>query len=236
MMRAGLLFAAAIPALACGPRAHIPPVPRVVANAADSATASLAIALAPMLHLQRDEYFELSRVVAVVHPTRPVIAYHLLWRDDVNGAWIPFTKATDEEVVWVAYDSTTHRPARVWAYWHNRLLESALPDTGRPHFNVQWGKHGSLPTALPESSLPRWRTLNAFYAVEFLLLPDIWLGNLNRRGPWGFFHSYKRYREFSRPLDVGPRIDVIVQAEDADETLGAVFGRPYSRKRPWPWR
>ena len=76
-----------------------------VPEAADSANIALARSLAPTLFVQRDEYFALSRVVAVVHPTRPVVAYHLLWRDDVNGAWIPFTKPTDQEIVWVGFDS-----------------------------------------------------------------------------------------------------------------------------------
>ena len=32
--------------------------------------------------------------VAVVHPDSQVVAYHLLWRDDAHGAWIPFTVPT----------------------------------------------------------------------------------------------------------------------------------------------
>ena len=50
--------------------------------------------LAPLLYAQRDEWFPLERIVAVVHPTRRVIAYHLLWKDDVHASWIPFTVPT----------------------------------------------------------------------------------------------------------------------------------------------
>ena len=88
---------------ACGPHAHIPPRPTVIPGAladADSA-AQLARELAPLLYVQRDEWFPLARVVAVIHPTRRVIAYHLLWREDVHGSWVPFTVPTDEEVPWV---------------------------------------------------------------------------------------------------------------------------------------
>lgn len=46
--------------------------------------AVLARQLAPFLYLQRDEWFPLVRLVAVVHPSRPVIAYHLLRRDDAH--------------------------------------------------------------------------------------------------------------------------------------------------------
>ena len=83
---------------ACGPRAHIPlrpaNLPGVLAPT-DSGTL-LARRLAPVLYLQKDETFPLERVVAVLHPNRPIIAYHLLWRDDVHGSWIPFTVPTDD--------------------------------------------------------------------------------------------------------------------------------------------
>ena len=94
-----LIFAALISG--CGPRAHIPPRPVVapqfpgVLEKSDN-NAVLARSLAPVLFLQRDESFALERVVAVVHPTRPLVAYHLLWRDDAHGSWIPFTTPTDQ--------------------------------------------------------------------------------------------------------------------------------------------
>ena len=112
-------------ASACGPHAHIPPRPVIVPAALDSADhfARLARTLAPVLYLQVDEVFPLSRAVAVVHPTRRVIAYHLLWRDDVHGAWIPRTVPTDEEVVWVGYDSTG-APSDLWTYWHGDILHA----------------------------------------------------------------------------------------------------------------
>jgi hypothetical protein len=185
------------------------------------------------LYIQRDEWFPLQRVVAVFHPTRHVIAYHLLWQDDVNGSWIPFTVPTDEEVVWVGYDDT-RAPTDIWTYWHGTLLHADWRDRGQVAIDVQWGKHGSLPHGLIESDLPSIKKLNDFYALTWLLLPDIWLGNLTRRGPWCFCHGYARYREFSRQMPLANRIDVVVRADDAREALGAVFGRPYSRKTPWP--
>lgn len=220
---------------ACGPRAHIPPRPVSVPGAlapADS-SARLARALAPLLYLQRDEWFPLQRVVAVLHPTRPVIAYHLLWQDDVNGSWIPFTVPTDEEVVWVGFDSS-RAPTDIWTYWHGTLLHADWHQRGQVAIDVQWGKHGSLPHGLIESDLPSIKKLNDFYAFTWLSLPDIWLGNLTRRGPWCFCHGYRRYRDFSRQLPLSDRLDLVVRAEDAREALGMVFGKPYSRKTPWP--
>ena len=66
---------------ACGPHAHIPPRGVVpipgVATSGDSIDV-LARGLAPVLYLQRDEVFPLSRVVAVVNPIdqTPVVQFH----------------------------------------------------------------------------------------------------------------------------------------------------------------
>ena len=220
---------------ACGPRARIPPRPVPVPNAlADGQPlGELARSLAPVLHVQRDEWFALSRTVAVVHPTRPIIAYHLLWRDDVNGSGIPFTVATDQEIVWIGYDSVTKSPTDMWTYWHGKILHTSWKDRGHPAVNVQWGKHGSLPRGLVESDLPATRTMNSFYAFTWLSLPDIWIGQLTRRGPWCFCHGYGRYRDFSRVTPIADSLDAIVLAEDPAEALRAVFGK-YSRKPAWP--
>jgi hypothetical protein len=196
-------------------------------------TSELARALAPLLYLQRDEWFPLERVVAVVHPTRPIIAYHLLWKDDVHGSWIPFTVPTDEEVVWVGYDST-RAPTDIWTFWHGTLLHTDWHDRGQVAIDVQWGKHGSLPHQTVESDLPTLKKMNLFYAFTWVGLPDIWLGDLTRRGPLCFCHGYGRYREFKTPLALSSRINAVVQLEDPTPALAEVFGRPYSRKKPWP--
>lgn len=172
--------------------------------------------------------------MAVVHPTRPVIAYYLLWRDDVHGAWIPFTVPTDEEVVWVGYDST-RAPTDVWTYWHDVVLHTSWPRR-RVEIDVQWGKHGSLPRGVVESDLPPPRTLNFFYAATIFGEPDILLGDISRKGPLGFFHSYRRYRDFSRVLPLDGRISVVARTEDPRAILRAVFGSRYSNKLLWPAR
>ena len=220
---------------ACGPHAHIPLRPAVVLAALDSAdhAAKLARTLAPVLYLQRDEWFPLSRAVAVVHPTRPIIAYHLLWQDDVHGAWIPFTVPTDEELVWVGYDPSG-APTDLWTFWHGSVLHADWSERGTPAIDVQWGKHGSLPHGIVESDLPRFQTLNAFYVYHLIGVPDILLGRLNRPGPSGFFHSYARYRDFSRVLILGDSLDAVVRTEDPTAALTVVFGERYSRKTPWP--
>ena len=195
--------------------------------------ARLAHRLAPLLYLQRDEWFPLERAVAVVHPTRPIIGYHLLWRDDAHGAWIPFTVPTDEEIVWVGYDSTG-APTDIWTYWHGKVLHADWRQRGTPAVDVQWGKHGLLPRGIIESDLPRLRTLNSFYAFHQLGVVDILLGRVTRPGPSGFFHSYRRYRDFTRVMRLGDVLDVVVHSSAPATALAAVFGTPYSEKPPWP--
>ena len=224
-------------ATGCGPRAHVPqrPVPVPDAIAATDSQARTARALAPVLYLQRDEWFPLTRVVAAIHPTRPIIAYYLLWRDDVNGAWIPFTVPTDEEVVWVEHDGQG-KATKLWSYWHGKTLEYAMKDGDSSAFNVQWGKHGSIPRGMGYGELPGIRKLNEFYLSTILGLPDIWLGNSQRKGPWCFCHSFKRYREFTREMPLADRLDAIVVTEHPGPVLAAVFGSNYSKKRMWPWK
>ena len=186
-----------------------------------------------MLYLQRDEWFPLVRVVAVVHPERRVIAYHLLWRDDVHGSSIPFTVPTDQESVWVGYDST-HAPTDMWTYWHGTILHTPWRDRGTVLGNVQWGKHGILPRGLIESDLPAGRKLNVYYLFSWLGLPEIWLGRLTRPGPGCFCRGYGRYRDFTRPVRLTERVDVVVRTAHPHDVLSAVFGARYSQKPDWP--
>ena len=218
---------------ACVSRAKIPPVPESVPENASATEVALANSLAPILHIQRDEPFPLVRVVAVLHPTRPIIAYHLLWRHDVNGQWAPWTKPSDEEEVWVGFDSRTGVATDLWTYWHGSVLHTFLHGL-KPEVAVQWGKHGSLPKGVAESALPRTKTLNMFYVLEFALIPDMLLGRIAHGGPLGFFRSYRRYRDFSRVLPLSGRLDAVVRAEDARPALHKVFGPIYSNKRWWP--
>src|SRR5438105_372128 len=167
----GVLILGAAVVTACGPRAHIPATPVVIPGALDSANsgARLARTLAPVLFVQRDEWFPLERVVAVVHPTRRIIAYHLLWKDDIHGSWIPFTVPTDEEVLWIGYDSSS-APTDLWTFWHGTILHTPWRDRGTVAINVQWGKHGSLPRGIIESDLPGIKKLNDFYAFHYLAI------------------------------------------------------------------
>lgn len=219
---------------ACGPHAHIPLRPANLpdALAATDSGAILARHLAPILYLQRDESFPLERVVAVLNPSRPIIAYHLLWGDDVHGSWVPFTVPTDEELLWIGYDAT-HAPTDVWTYWHGQILHTPWPKS-QVAIDVQWGKHGSMPRNVKQSDLPKPRTLNFFYAMALAGEWDILLGDLTRKGPLCFCHGYRRYRQFTRPIVLSERIDAVVRTLDPHPVLLEVFGGKYSNKDPWP--
>ena len=226
------LALAFVVAAGCGPIAHIP-VAGAHADVLPSTDsgAMLARTLAPVLYLQRDETFPLERVVAVLHPSKPVIAYHLLWQDDAHGAWIPRTIPTDEEVIWVGYDST-HVPVDVWTYWHGRVLHAPWPKQ-QVTIDVQWGKHGSIPRGA-HPSLPWASSLRLFHLFTYAL-PDYWLGNFTRKGPWCLCRGYQRYTQFTRELPLAPEISAVVRSERPEPVLRAVFGTPYSNKRLWPW-
>jgi len=231
-----VIAAVVLPLGACVPPARLPALslsPPGSLSAGDSASA-LATRLAPTLFVQRDGPFPLLRVAAVVHPTRPIIAYHLLWAHDVHLQWVPWAQPSDEEVVWVGYDSVTREPTDVWTYWHHTVLHADWRGHGDPAIDVQWGKHGALPHQVVQSDLPRLKTLNFFYAGEFVLLPDTWLGKIAHGGPWGFFHGYGRYRAFTDVRPLSGRLDAIVRAADPHDALTAVFGQKYSNKTPWP--
>ena len=222
---------------ACGPKAASPPLPPALPGAvADTAsTARTAKALAPVLYLQRDESFQLSRAVAIVHPDSNVVAYHLLWRDDVHGAWLPGTVATDQEIVWVGHDATG-APVQVWTYWHGTVLTTRWPKR-QVAIDVQWGKHGSLPRGTDPVDLPPHQSLAVFYAFAWAL-PDIWLGATEREGPLCFCRGYDRYRQFTRAEPLAPHLDAVVVARDADDVrdvLRRVFGARFSDKPAWPW-
>lgn len=112
---------------------------------------------APLLHLTENEFFPLRDVVAIHHPEKPMIAYHLFWEDDYD--FPDDYEPCDHEQVWMAYDPITEKVTGVWAFYHgsvittSRAVESAN-EGNRPSFRVQWGKHGSIPEDGERVQLP----------------------------------------------------------------------------------
>ncbi len=195
--------------------------------------AVLARQLAPTLYLQRDETFPLVRVAAVLHPTRRVIAYYLLWEHDVVGRWSPFSHGADQEELWVGYDST-HAPTDLWTYWHGLIVHTSWRGRGQVLAQVQWGKHGTLPYGVRSQELPPFRSLYFFYGLAWAL-PDLWLGRLSSAGPLCFCHSFARYLQFTRPLPLTSRLDVVMRTANPEPLLTKLFGARHAHKPLWPW-
>ena len=84
---------------------------------------------------------------------------------------------------------------------------------------MQWGKHGSLPHGVLLGDLPRYQTLNSFYAIQTLLVADFWLGNVTRKGPWCFCHGYRRYRAFDDALLLADHLDAVLLLEQGGQRL-----------------
>ena len=58
------------------------------ALASSDSSAKLARTLAPLLYIRRDEWFPLEGVVAVIHPSRPVMAYPSLAWLSLPDIWL----------------------------------------------------------------------------------------------------------------------------------------------------
>lgn len=123
--------------------------------------------LTPELRVVPGEPFQLQDLVAIHHPERPLIAYHLFWEDDID--FPEDNDPTDHEVVWVEYDMDTGYPTYLYSYFHGNIVTTpADPNHQFTAFAVEWGKHGSLPfccgtAKLPdehERLLPNWKQLH----------------------------------------------------------------------------
>src|SRR5262245_13065627 len=121
-----------------------------VAAQPDSTKRAAMLRFAPRVYQVASDPFGLRDVVAIHHPQEPLIAYHLFWEDDID--FPEDNDPCDHEVVWVRYSAQTDSVAELVTYFHGRMLSSpaslldAAANGGRVRVNVQWGKHGSLPS------------------------------------------------------------------------------------------
>jgi len=200
---------------------------------------------APRLYTIASEFFPLTDVVAIVHPDKPVIAYHLFWDDDID--YPDDNDPTDHEVVWIEYDPITKAVVQVSTYFHGEILQEdaavrdANANSGRAWIGVEWGKHGSVPwdAAGVKSGRPNqefkknWETLHA----TGTRMPN---HPLARGWPRGFSGNFDAYRDFSTPVDPSPILKVkrmIKVGRWANAILDQHF-LPYNfaPKQEWPWR
>ncbi len=171
---------------------------------------ALARQFAPRLLLVAGEFFPLKDIVAILHPDKPLIGYHLFWEDDLG--FPSDNDPCDHEVVWVEYDPATRRATRVSTYWHGRIVstEAAATDAnshgGRPWIGVEWGFHGSVP----------WQALGTVPEVD-RILRDHWdkahhrMKNqtpdpLARGWPREFAGDFAAFTKWTVPFDPRPML------------------------------
>ncbi|MBA7599254.1 MAG: hypothetical protein GH143_05260 [Calditrichaeota bacterium] len=177
----------------------------------------LAIKYAPRLFVHQKEYFKLEDVVAVIHPEKTVIGYHLFWDDDID--YPEDNDPIDHEVVWIEFDQKTGKVTGVYTYFHRAILNTveAVRDANlnnhRARINIQWGQHGSLPVGWeklkPEAIYPitgikrEVKTMQTRYqsAIKGRRLPDHPLG---KDWPERFEESYKDYTTYDKNIDLRP--------------------------------
>ena len=120
---------------------------------------------------------------------------------------------TDEEVLWVGYDST-RAPTTIWTYWHGSVLHTEWRDKGAPAVDVQWGKHGSLPHRVVRSRpLP---------APEAKTLAEFAKGSAGREVSTTMAFSVM-LRNLLRDKSVGQRVVPIIPDEARTFGLDAIF-------------
>ena len=199
----------------------------------------IAVRFAPILQLNPSEPCSLLTVVAVLHPTKPLIAYHVFFDDDVmlSGRG----KLADHEIVWVEYDPVSMKIADVQTLWHRTILrtDACLLDAKRgdqrPKIDVQWGQHGMLPLGWQslEQVRPKLEMPAHFELVRFInRVPKL----SPRRPAVTFGGSYAQYATFDRVVDSALYIhegDEIV-AEDPLPFLRSRLATTFTPKKDWP--
>lgn len=163
----------------------------------------------PILLVNPKEYFLLKDVVAVHHPSKPLIGYHLFWEDDYD--FPDDYEPCDHEEIWVEYDSEKEEVINVLCWFHSRVLESkaavieARRNQQRAIIRIEWGKHGSLLCGwenmhepLTGVSIPQWLRETYEHVKEGGRVP---FHPLKRFWPKGFEGTFEEYIDFSVPID-----------------------------------
>lgn len=196
----------------------------------------------PRLHLVANEFFPLKDIVAILHPDKPVIGYHLFWEDDLG--FPSDNDPCDHEVVWVEFDPATEKAVRISTYWHGRIVSTAeaVADAnahgGRPWIGVEWGFHGSI----------AWRAIGQVAAVDEILHGH-WerahagakppLDPLARGWPTRYPGDYAAFTKFSVPYDARPMLrerELVYVSRWANATINRYCLRyNFAAKTEWPW-
>jgi hypothetical protein len=169
----------------------------------------LILKFCPILMVTPKECFPLKDIVAVHHPSKPIIGYHLFWEDDYD--FPDDYEPCDHEECWIEYDPETEVVTNVMSWFHARILESKLA-ANEAHLNqdralirIEWGKHGSLVCGwedmkepLTGVSIPEWLRKTYEQVKKGGRVPE---HPLKRFWPKGFVGTFEEYLDFSAEVD-----------------------------------
>ncbi|SFF94654.1 hypothetical protein SAMN04488025_109111 [Planifilum fulgidum] len=163
----------------------------------------------PLLLTTSKECFPLRDVVAIHHPTSPLIGYHLFWEDDYD--FPDDCEPSDHEAIWIQYDPEREEVVKVMCWFHSRIIESefavkeAHNNRQRAIIRVEWGKHGSLLCGWesmrdPLTGIPlrKWLRKNYEQVKSGGRMPA---HPLKKFWPAGFDGTFEEYTDFSVPVD-----------------------------------
>ncbi len=223
----------------------------------------LARRFAPRIYVTASEFFPLKDFAVILHPTQRVIAYHFFWEDDID--FPEDNDPCDHELMWVRYSPDRMSIEKIWTYFHGRMLEggeAALSDARRnrmrPRVNVQWGKHGSMPSGWEELKIvgDRGDAESKYYPVDQPISLKLYNEGtfrklseegrrlpthpLGRRGGWPtrFSGTWNDFIDFSRiiePLDWLDKNKLAAVSQWNSATINQHFLRYNFRpKTEWP--
>lgn len=209
-----------------------------------AAQKELVLRFAPRLMNVRGEFFPLKDIVAILHPEKPVIAYHLFWEDDLG--FPSDNDPCDHEIVWVAYDPTTRAVTAVHAYWHGKIVAAsaaAVADAnahyGRAWVGVEWGFHGSVPFGARESEKAVDDTLRSHWERIHHPPKDRPRDPLARGWPESFPGDYAAFTAFTVANDPRPMLrerGLAYVSRWANATINRWCLRyNFAAKTEWPW-
>lgn len=201
---------------------------------------------APILRTNPQEYFKLMDVIAIHHPDKPLIAYHLFWEDDFN--FPDDFDPCDHEQIWVSYNPESGQVDGVWSFFHSYVLttpeavEEANSNQGHPIIRVQWGIHGSL--------VHHWESLQVseigLTLPEFIknTYADAIKGGrmsehpIKQRWPQRFEGSFEDYLDFSQEVrteDFLRSKKMLIKARWANAVIQQHFlAYNFAPKYDWP--
>jgi len=203
----------------------------------DRSDSQLSLKFAPILYINKKEYFNLDDLFVVIHPVKPVIAYHLFWKDDID--FPDDGQPNDHEIIWVFYNDNRENIACLWTYWHGKILKQKFSPEDRiqhPSVYIQWGKHGSMPSDWERKFSLRPKVEFFFQYILCKYIHKHNRSEISQDWPEIFNGSFKDYKDFSFKLHLELFIqkDKILVGVDANQMIHRIYSKNFSFKREWP--